>query len=70
MVKNKSTNNNKTEWLNFALTPELAKRLNAYVLAVANKKGSLAKIRGIRAKIGRDALKKWLDENEENLELF
>jgi len=63
-----SNNNNKTVWFNFSLTPELVKRVNKYILAVANKKGKI--VRGIKTKIGRTALTKWLDENEKNLDVF
>jgi hypothetical protein len=56
------------EWMSFELTPELSKRLNAYILAVANRKGKLPY--AIRTKIGRMALKEWLDKHEKNLDLF
>jgi len=68
MAKNSKSNNNKTVWFNFSLTPELVKRVNEYILAVANKKGKI--VRGIKTKIGREALTKWLDENDKNLDLF
>ena len=56
------------EWISFELTPELSKRLNAYIIAVANKKGKLPY--AIRTKIGRMALKEWLDKYEKDLDLF
>ena len=69
MASNKSTNNNSKEWFTFSLTPDLQKQLNDYLLAVANKRGKPPR-RGLKSKIGRAALKKWLDENEENLDIF
>ena len=56
------------ERINLMLTPEQSKKLNAYILAVANKRGRLPST--IRTRIGRMAIQEWLEKHSEDLDLF
>jgi hypothetical protein len=50
------------------LSPELEKKLNDYVLKVANKKGKVPY--GIYQKIGEKALNDWLDKHGDDLDIL
>ena len=52
--------------INLGLSAELDKRLNTYVLKVAQKKGKIP--HAITSKIARKALIEWLDKHENDLE--
>jgi hypothetical protein len=58
----------KPEWFNFLPAAELTKRLNKYMLDVANHKGKV--LNGLKSKIGQMALKEWLENHEKDLDLF
>ena len=50
--------------LHLTLEPELAKRLNRYMLEVAKKKGEIP--HALKTKIVYAALKEWLDNHEKD----
>lgn len=66
LEKDKNASHN-VSFLNLGLTEELDRRLNAYVLKIAAKKGKIP--HGLRTAIARAALKNWLDKNENDLTL-
>jgi hypothetical protein len=56
------------ERINMTLTPEQSKKFNAYILAVANKKGKMPS--NMKTRIGRMAIDEWLDKHGEDLDVF
>ena len=63
-----SKTRDKESWLTIRLTPELSERINKYILAVANKKGSIPY--ALRTKIALEALNEWLNKYENDLDHF
>lgn len=63
-----STNRKAVAFLNLGLTEELNSRLNKYILKVATHKGKIP--HAIKTKIGRRALKEWLDKHEDDPTIF
>lgn len=51
--------------INVTLPPEEAKRLNDYMLKIANRNGKVPW--GLMQSIGRRAFKEWLDKHENDL---
>lgn len=68
MPSKKETPKEKQEWFNFLPPLELTKKLNKYMLDVANRKGKIPT--GLKSKIGQMALKEWLEKHEKDLDLF
>jgi len=50
-----------------SLDPELEKKLNDYILAVSNKQRKI--VYDIKAKIGRMALKEWLEKHGKDYDI-
>jgi hypothetical protein len=67
LPKNKKENDN-IQRINVLLSPKLGKRLDEYLLAVANKRG-IAVLGAVRTKIGRMAITEWLDNHEKDLDI-
>jgi ferredoxin-NADP reductase len=67
MPKSKATNR-EGQYLNVKLTPELQKKLDAYTLAVANKKGRIPF--ALRTRIALMALEEWFEKHGDNLDIF
>ena len=66
--KSKATAEAERGRLNLTLPPELCKKLDAYILKVANKQGKMPP-QGIKTTIGRMALDEWLDKHNDDLDI-
>lgn len=55
-------------WISVRLPPNLAERLEKYILAVANKNGSIPY--GIRSRIVLESIEQWLEQHENDLGHF
>lgn len=53
--------------INLTIPPELAKKLNDYCLAVANKRGRMP--HAIKTKIARMALQEWLERHDKDFDI-
>jgi len=53
--------------LNLTLEPELAKRLNKYMLKVAERRGEIPY--ALKTRIVYQALKEWLDRHEHDFDI-
>ena len=58
----------KIKHFSIRLTPELQKRIHEYIMKVAHRKGEIPF--GIKSRIGEMALEEWLDNHEEDVDLF
>ncbi|MGC8937314.1 MAG: hypothetical protein ACP5KV_08170 [Candidatus Methanomethylicaceae archaeon] len=63
-----SGENKGKEYLNVWLPDDIAKRLNAYLMAVTARKRKIP--HGLKTEITRMALKEWFDKHENDLDLF
>jgi len=61
----KKTTSQATERLNLYLDSDLAKKLNDYCVEVTNKQHKI--ISNIKQKIGKKALKEWLEKHTNDL---
>ena len=57
-----------SEWVTVRLTPELAEKMNSYLLAVANKMGRIPQ--GLKTKIVLEALEEWFKKHGSEIERF
>jgi len=56
------------EWLTVRLTPELLRKMNTYILAVANRIGRIPQ--GLKTKIVLEALEEWFKNHGSDFERF
>jgi len=66
--KDEAQGDEQGERINLTLTTEQSKKLNGYILAVANKRGKMPT--KMKTKIGRMAMDEWLEKHGEDLDLF